>query len=75
MVHAVQTLIDEPVPLERWPDADRRSRLIFITRGTDRADVEKTLDALAFDPGERSPRGVIDPQAYARFVAVAQSFR
>ena len=36
-VHAVQTVIHEPVELERWPDDDRRSRLVFITRGLGRA--------------------------------------
>ena len=47
-VHAVQTLIHEPVTLERWPDAERRSRLVFITRGLPRAAIDKTLAALAF---------------------------
>jgi len=74
-VHAVQTLIDEPVELARWPDADRRSRLVFITRDLERAAIERTLAALSLDAGGRSPRGAFDPQAYARFVAAAQGFR
>lgn len=73
-VHAVQTLIDEPVALDRWPDAERRSRLVFITRGMARADIERTLDALRYEPGERTGSG-FDPQAYERFVAVARNFR
>ncbi len=71
-VHAVQTLIDEPVALERWPDAERRSRLVFITRDMPRAALERTLSMLAFDAGV--PRGAIDPQAYARFAASAKNF-
>ncbi|MBI1966277.1 MAG: GTP-binding protein [Betaproteobacteria bacterium] len=71
-VHAVQTLIDEPVELARWPDAERRSRLVFITRDLPRAAIEKTLSMLAFDAA--APRGTIDPQAYARFAAAAQNF-
>jgi G3E family GTPase len=58
-VQAVQTVISEPVPLDAWPDEDRRSRLVFITRGMDAAndglhrldrirlalDVDDSLDA------------------------------
>ena len=70
-VHAVQTLIHEPVTLARWPDAERRSRLVFITRGMDRAAIEATLDVLrwksTFPAGTGVPKP--DPQAYARFVA------
>jgi hypothetical protein len=29
--------------LEEWPDADRRSRLIFIVRGLARARIERSL--------------------------------
>ncbi len=74
-VHAVQTVIDEPVELPRWPDDDRRSRLVFITRGLAREEIERTLAALEVDAGRRAPRGMLDPEAYARFVAAAQGFR
>ncbi|MCC7484081.1 MAG: GTP-binding protein [Burkholderiales bacterium] len=71
-VHAVQTLIEEPVALERWPDAERRSRLVFITRGMARADIERTLPALGYSG---APAGAFDPDAYARFAALAGRFR
>lgn len=74
-VHAVQTLIDEPVGLERWPDSERRSRLVFITRGLARSDIERTLDALRYDPGARAGSAAFDPEAYERFVAMAGNFR
>ena len=74
-VHAVQTLIDEPVTLDRWPDDDRRSRLVFITREIARADIERTLDALRYDAGAVPAGGAFDPRAYERFVAVAKNFR
>ena len=69
-VHAVQTLIHEPVSLARWPDADRRSRLVFITREMDRAEIEATLDVLRLKPSVPAdkPRP-LDPAAYAKFVA------
>ena len=32
--------------LERWPDADHRSRIVFITQNFDRADVEDMIAVL-----------------------------
>ena len=75
VVQAVQTLIHEPVELARWPNADRRSRLVFITRDVERAAIERTLAALELGAGPRAAPGALDPQAYARFVEVAQAFR
>ena len=69
-VHAVQTLIHEPVELESWPDDDRRSRLVFIARDMDRDAIEATLEMLRWKSTLPSSAGVkpLDPQAYARFV-------
>ena len=36
-------LVDPPSHLEAWPDADRRSRLVFIVRGLQRARIERSL--------------------------------
>ena len=33
VVQFVQHLAHPPVELERWPDGDRQSRVVFITRG------------------------------------------
>ncbi|WP_043334861.1 CobW family GTP-binding protein [Belnapia moabensis] len=46
-IHGVQSLFHPPLMLERWPDADRRSRLVFILRDLDRAVVENGLRAFA----------------------------
>ncbi|MBT9552088.1 MAG: GTP-binding protein [Hydrogenophaga sp.] len=43
VVHAAQHLVHPPVPLPAWPDADRRSRLVFITQGLERQLIESTL--------------------------------
>jgi G3E family GTPase len=43
----VQHVVHLPEHLDAWPDDDRRSRLVFIGRGLDRAAVERSL--LAFD--------------------------
>jgi len=71
VVQAVQTVIHEPLPLERWPSEDRASRIVFIVRDIDRAEVERTLEIFALDPARRAPGGGIDPQEYARFAAAA----
>lgn len=44
-VHGVQQLVHPPVHLTRWPDEDRRSRIVFITRGIDAAKVRRSLGA------------------------------
>lgn len=46
VVHAVQHLAHPPVELEDWPDADRRSRLVFITRGLAREPVARLFAAI-----------------------------
>jgi G3E family GTPase len=45
VVHHVQHVASPPVELERWLDADTRTRLVFITRGIPRADVETLFRA------------------------------
>jgi G3E family GTPase len=45
-IHGVQHLFHDPVHLPAWPSADRRSRIVFIARNLERAEVEKRLDEL-----------------------------
>jgi G3E family GTPase len=74
VVQAVQSVLHEPCVLERWPSADHGTRIVFITRDLEQAEVERTL--ALFDlptPPERSA-GAFDPEAYARFVQLAQAF-
>lgn len=74
-VQAVQTVIGEPVPLADWPDDDRRSRLVFITRGIEAEDIKRTFSTFRFDAG-RSPRNMtINPETYARFRDTVELFR
>lgn len=42
-VHGVHYLQHPPVPLAKWPDDDRRSRLVFIVRDLDRAAIEADM--------------------------------
>ena len=46
VVHTVQHLAHPPVELEDWPDGDRRSRLVFVTRGLARDPVERLFAAI-----------------------------
>jgi G3E family GTPase len=47
VVHAVQHVAHRPIELEDWPDNDRRSRLVFITRNLARETVEALFAAIA----------------------------
>ena len=47
VVHAVQHTSHRPIELQEWPDSDRTSRLVFITRGIGRTEIENLLAAIA----------------------------
>ena len=44
-VHGVQRLVQVPTHLPAWPDDDRRSRLVFITRGLDPGLIARSMRA------------------------------
>jgi G3E family GTPase len=46
VIHGVQHVFHPPSWLPRWPSDDRRSRIVFITRGVPRRWVEVLLDAI-----------------------------
>jgi len=46
VVHFVQHVAHPPVELEDWPDRDRRSRLVFITRSLPREAVARLFDSI-----------------------------
>lgn len=46
VIHGVQHLFHPVAWMDGWPDADRSTRLVFITRDVSRDWVEKLLDAL-----------------------------
>jgi G3E family GTPase len=45
IVHAVQQILHPPVLLDRWPDADERSRLVLIVKDLDETIVRRLWDA------------------------------
>jgi len=54
VVHGVQHVFYPPTTLEAWPDQDRRSRLVFITKALSETDVRKVLEPL-LAPGDTQP--------------------
>lgn len=44
-VHGVQHLVHPPVHMKAWPDNERRSRIVFIVKGLERAAIERSLFA------------------------------
>jgi G3E family GTPase len=53
VVHGVQHVLHPPVRLASWPDADRRTRIVFITQNIPQAALQNSLDALAGRAAER----------------------
>jgi G3E family GTPase len=45
LLDGVQHVVHRPRHLDAWPDDDRRSRIVFITRGIDREAVAASLHA------------------------------
>ena len=46
VIHGVQHIFHPPMKLERWHDADRRSRIVFIVRNIPRASIEALFGAV-----------------------------
>jgi len=55
VVQGVHHVFHPPVELERWPDADRRSRLVCITDGLDEAVIRAVLEPAAEGATTRAP--------------------
>ena len=43
LVNGVQHLVHPPAHLDRWPDDDRASRLVVISSGLDREEIERSM--------------------------------
>ncbi len=55
VIHGVQHVFHPPVLLDSWPDADRRTRLVLITRDMDPDAVQRLLDAFTQQPRADTP--------------------
>ena len=64
LINGVQHIVHPPSHLEQWPDADRRSRLIFIVRALQRTRIEHSLavfNDLVNTPAASSAGSVMEP--------------
>jgi G3E family GTPase len=57
VIHGVQHVFHPPSWLARWPSDDRRSRMVFITRGVPCAWVEALLEAVNAEVATASATG------------------
>ena len=55
VIHGVQHVLHPPARLEYWPDADRRSRLVFIVRDIEPRVVGELFDAFLGTPAPERP--------------------
>ena len=55
VVHGVQHVFHPPARLERWPDDDRRTRLVFITRDLPERTVRDLFEAFLGHPAPDRP--------------------
>jgi G3E family GTPase len=55
VVHGVQHVFHPPARLERWPDKDRRTRIVFITRDLPEAAVRELFEAFLGTPAPDRP--------------------
>ena len=46
IVHAVQHVMSDPIVLDRWPDEDHRTRLVFITNNIDPEKIRELFEAV-----------------------------
>lgn len=74
-VHIVHAVVHEPQVLERWPDDDHRSRLVFIGRNLQREELEAGLEVLSYAGSPVAAGFAVEPAAYAEFLNVATRMR
>jgi G3E family GTPase len=55
VIHGVQHVIHVPAILPRWPDADHRTRIVFIVDGIGREAVERLWNAVLGKPSIDEP--------------------
>ena len=60
VIHGVQHIFHPVQWLDSWPDEDRRTRLVFITRNIKKDEIEKFFNALFGIVKEKGMETVID---------------
>ena len=62
VIHGVQHVFYPPAELDAWPDADRRSRIVFITRDLPRSGVERSFRSVVERADPSPERGGWPPK-------------
>ena len=70
-VESVRHVFHPPVELAKWPDDDRRTRVVVIASGIERKSIDEAFDALCFQAVAKP----LDRQAYRRFQDVMSRMR
>ncbi|MBM3512994.1 MAG: GTP-binding protein [Alphaproteobacteria bacterium] len=65
LVQGVQRVFASPERLAEWPSADRRSRLVCITKGVDAKALHASLGVLKSEPGTYRPTSIAELMATA----------
>ncbi len=61
VIHGVQHVFHPPVHLDAWPDSDRRSRIVFITRNIPKEHLEGLMKAFAEPPSAMDAVAAFEP--------------
>ncbi|MFD1697542.1 CobW family GTP-binding protein [Roseibium aestuarii] len=72
VIHGVQHVFHPPATLEAWPDADHRTRMVFITNDLPESFVAQLFDAFsgALKPDTPDPKAMTDnPLAISGFTS------
>ena len=64
LVNGVRHLVHPPAHLDRWPDEDRRSRVVVISNGLRREEIERSLHA--FNAIDDRRRRLLPPAGWTR---------
>ena len=72
VIHAAQHTIYRPDWLEAWPDRDARSRLVFVVRDIDPAEIRDRFAAAGPVPWTRLPEGFACTPVTARIPSIPQ---
>jgi G3E family GTPase len=70
-VESVRHVFHPPVDLAKWPDDDRRTRVVVIASGIEQKRIDEAFDALCFQAVAKP----LDRQAYRRFQDVMSRMR
>ncbi len=73
VIHGVQHIFHPPVMMKKWPSADRRTRIVFITRDVDEAMLRDTWKLFAAKEGEELLEAIALNKRNAEALAKRQS--